>query len=463
MTEGKSTTEQIDQATVIFVELLPLMLIMIVGFASGKKHLMTLEHSTGIIHFLFNACLPASIFSYLINNSFSTFNWRFVLAFVIYKAIFAAFAVVMALVPRFIKKVKGEMCYTFVRWYMLSSLGNSVVVGYPIISLLFGKPFGVYCFMALVLDQWLALPVCRILLDQDRDLHEYYLHATHDDHDHDHDHHAEPIVIEHDHAAANHTEDHHHHNDEADPEKKPTAAATANGINETTTHNNNTSSSKVKRFFVWLGNVIHPDIEEQEEKKRNKANTDHHHVSKWKRVLFIVLHAIFNPIIIATVAGSIYSGSGIPVPAMLNTFLGFLANCISGMSLFIIGLFIAQTPLKTPDFFGKLGVSLVLKHIISPLVMLGIALAVGLRGEVAQVATIIAAMPLAVSAFILHMEYLSSRMEQESLLFSEMILIGNVGIALLLSIFLPVMQRSSLLYYEPTTTVVVAATSVMRH
>lgn len=448
-----------DKSTIIFLELLPLLLLLFVGYFSGKRHLVSDDHLGGINHFLFNIALPASVFQYLVSYRFWDLHWQFVAAFFLYKLFFAVFALGIALVKYLAfhrrQKWQGVLVQEFVRWFMISSLGNTIIVGYPVVMALFGKPYGAYCFMAVIIDQWTTLPISRILLSRrSSETLEVLMH--HKDRTSEVSHKSETVATD-----ASFSEYAHGHSIRSSKQAPQQSSQVPSPLisdheNEPQSHNEESPQPQaaesrlhshdqtrqprwrvylesVRRIYRIVANFVHPDIEESMKKAHEQRKRDL--TTKWglvKSILFVFI----NPLIIATILGSIYSVTTLPTPNILNNFLSFLSNCLSGMGIFTVGLFLSHNSLSEKNF-NRLSIALIIKHLLSPLVLLLFALLMGMRGVDTQVAAVIGALPLAISSFIFHMEYNLQDLD----ILSSCIMVGNLILPVLLSLLLPVIQQ----------------------
>jgi len=114
-----------------------------------------------------------------------------------------------------------------------------------------------------------------------------------------------------------------------------------------------------------------------------------------------------NPAVISTLLALLvhYSGLGVHIPATLHTFLGNLGACAIPLSLLLIGGSIADL-IGTESIRWNVAItSAVMRQILLPLLMLGIAACLPLSHELKQVICIQAAMPAAVFTIVLARHY----------------------------------------------------------
>ena len=107
--------------------------------------------------------------------------------------------------------------------------------------------------------------------------------------------------------------------------------------------------------------------------------------------------------VLATLVGIIWSALRIPMPMPVDAYLDILANALAPCALFAIGL-----GLSIEGLHAKIGLSLllaVIKLVVMPLVVLGLAVALGLSPLYTIAAVICAAVPTAKTVYILAGEY----------------------------------------------------------
>ncbi|CAL4985079.1 unnamed protein product [Urochloa decumbens] len=96
---------------------------------------------------------------------------------------------------------------------------------------------------------------------------------------------------------------------------------------------------------------------------------------------------------------------GIKMPKIVDDSLLAISTTAVGLSMFASGAFIARQQRFVPCGYGEASLSMVLKFLVGPIVMLLVSIAVGLRGTILRIAVVQAALPLAVSSFVYAEEY----------------------------------------------------------
>jgi malonate transporter len=116
----------------------------------------------------------------------------------------------------------------------------------------------------------------------------------------------------------------------------------------------------------------------------------------------------FNPLVVASVLGFVWSAVGLPLPKPVATFADLLGAAAGPAALFAIGLFLASQSLNAL-MGGRRAIEvvwlLVLKLAVQPLVTWWIAVAVGLDPFWTASAVILSALPTGALIFVLAQQY----------------------------------------------------------
>lgn len=120
-------------------------------------------------------------------------------------------------------------------------------------------------------------------------------------------------------------------------------------------------------------------------------------------VCSLVRMILVNPLIISTVAGLVWSLSGLPLPAPFRDFVRIFGDTLTGCALFSIGLGFSLSGLRH-DWRISLTLSLV-KLVVVPGVVWGVAVACGLSRFNTLAAVICAGVPTAKTAYVLAGEF----------------------------------------------------------
>ncbi|KAK1667771.1 hypothetical protein QYE76_055930 [Lolium multiflorum] len=96
---------------------------------------------------------------------------------------------------------------------------------------------------------------------------------------------------------------------------------------------------------------------------------------------------------------------GIKMPKIIDDSLFTIQTTAVGLSMFASGTFIARQSRFVPCGYTIASMSMVLKFLIGPVVMLLASLAIGMHGTLLHIAVVQAALPLAVTSFVYAEEY----------------------------------------------------------
>jgi malonate transporter len=90
------------------------------------------------------------------------------------------------------------------------------------------------------------------------------------------------------------------------------------------------------------------------------------------------------------VAGLVVAFMGIPLDEVVSHALNLIGAAADGLACFVAGLVLSAQPLRLD---ATVGVGVLIKNIVLPLVAYAIALALGMSGEIAREAILLTAIP----------------------------------------------------------------------
>lgn len=114
-------------------------------------------------------------------------------------------------------------------------------------------------------------------------------------------------------------------------------------------------------------------------------------------------HVILNPMVLSTLIGVAWSALGIRMPGPVGAYLRILADALTSCALFAIGLGLSIQGLRAN--FERAATLTVVKLVMMPLIVFGLAIALGLEPLYLIAAVICAAVPTAKTVYILAGEY----------------------------------------------------------
>ena len=124
----------------------------------------------------------------------------------------------------------------------------------------------------------------------------------------------------------------------------------------------------------------------------------------WQRVLLATLRGVArNPVVLAVIAALVWSTLGLPVPLMLRRTLELLGGAAPPVALFCLGG--SLYGLSVAALWRETAVIAVVKLLILPLLVFGIARLLALNPVETAVAVTMAALPTGANAFILARRY----------------------------------------------------------
>jgi malonate transporter and related proteins len=114
-------------------------------------------------------------------------------------------------------------------------------------------------------------------------------------------------------------------------------------------------------------------------------------------------HVILNPMVLSTLIGVAWAVLGIPMPGPVGAYLRILADALTSCALFAIGLGLSIQGLEAN--FGRAAALTVVKLLVMPVIVLGLAIALRLDPLYLIAAVVCAAVPTAKTVYILAGEY----------------------------------------------------------
>ncbi|XP_062196643.1 probable auxin efflux carrier component 5c [Phragmites australis] len=129
----------------------------------------------------------------------------------------------------------------------------------------------------------------------------------------------------------------------------------------------------------------------------------------WPMVRTVGLKLTWNPNVYASVLGVVWACAAyrwnLAMPGIVRGSLQVMSKTGTGMSMFSMGLFMAQQERMIACGAALAALGMVLRFVAGPLAALVGAVALGLRGDVLRLAIIQAALPQAIASFVFAKEY----------------------------------------------------------
>jgi malonate transporter and related proteins len=115
-----------------------------------------------------------------------------------------------------------------------------------------------------------------------------------------------------------------------------------------------------------------------------------------------LFHSVSKPVVIAPAAGLVVAFLGIHLNEVVSHTLNLIGATASGLACFVTGLVLSAQPFRLN---ANVGVGVLLKNIVLPLVACAIALALGVSAEIAREAILLAAIPTGFFSILLGLNY----------------------------------------------------------
>jgi malonate transporter and related proteins len=115
-----------------------------------------------------------------------------------------------------------------------------------------------------------------------------------------------------------------------------------------------------------------------------------------------LFRSVSKPVVIAPVTGLVVVILGIHLSEVVSHALNLIGATTAGLACFVTGLVLSAQPLRLN---ANVGVCVVLKNIVFPLVALAVALALGMSGQIAREAILLAALPAGFLGILFGLNY----------------------------------------------------------
>ncbi|MDM0104227.1 AEC family transporter [Variovorax sp. J22R24] len=114
-------------------------------------------------------------------------------------------------------------------------------------------------------------------------------------------------------------------------------------------------------------------------------------------------NAIIHPVPLPIIAGLLFAQTGMQMPEAIDKPIALLGGAFSPVALVMVGITLALTPVGA-HWRGAMVQALV-KNVVHPLLVVGIGLALGLRGLPLTVMVVAAALPIGANVFLFSQRY----------------------------------------------------------
>jgi len=137
------------------------------------------------------------------------------------------------------------------------------------------------------------------------------------------------------------------------------------------------------------------------EVSRARESTNHH--SLGRNIFNVVKTSVLHPVILPILAGLLWGFAGFPLPELVDQPLGFLASAAGPLMLVLMGAQLSTMRLSE-HLRGAFALT-VAKNLVHPLLIFGVAWALGLSPLATAVAVTCAALPIGSNVFLFAQRY----------------------------------------------------------
>jgi predicted permease len=117
----------------------------------------------------------------------------------------------------------------------------------------------------------------------------------------------------------------------------------------------------------------------------------------------VLLIAIFHPVPLPVIAGLLFAGSGLVLPAVIDKPLQMLANAFGPLALLLVGVTLSGTRIGE-HWRAALGLAAV-KNLLQPALVAAVGWALGVSGVPLAVMVLVAALPIGANVFLFSQRY----------------------------------------------------------
>jgi malonate transporter and related proteins len=144
-----------------------------------------------------------------------------------------------------------------------------------------------------------------------------------------------------------------------------------------------------------------------------------------------LFHSVSKPVVVAPVAGLLVALLGIHLNEVVSHALNLIGGTAAGLACFVTGLVLSAQPLQLD---ANVGVGVLVKNIVFPLIACAIALALGMSAEIARKAILLTAIPTGFFGMLFGLNYgVRSQAIGSTLTLSSLVSVITLTAAILLT------------------------------
>lgn len=386
MNSTNGTVTVIPQPSVGYVDALQvcaaILLMILAGFLWRVVRRVPDHASQAMNSYMFLVGIPALVFQGLAVQKFASLPWSYVGVFFCLRITLFLLWVVVD-----IQALRRKELGIFVADWMNSTWINTIIFGLPIYVALYGKAAAVYPIFASISSFFFQLPVQLFFFEVD-------------------------AVLASNNAGVSKVKD---------SDKKETitgSSAIASSFEKMDDSKEKSDAGGVVVVFDGMSPLKYPEIQREWDANVLPVLTR----IQWQRlILKMLFEVVLNPIMIAILGGIFWSLTGWELPLFLSTFCTYCGNAVTPLAAFSIGVFMFRPLPRDFRLWISFSIQIVVKIYLMPLLVMPYAIAFDLRGAPRQMAVLMSALPVALSCYVLSLQY--HRNEQLS---SWMIIVSTV-------------------------------------
>ncbi len=307
--------------------------------------------------------IPALAFKGLAIQKFSLLPWSYIAVFFCLRAALFLLWVIIDIGIFFRTRNVG----TLTADYMNSTWINTVIFGIPIYVALYGPKFAVFPIFASISSFFFQLPLQLLLFEIERRRNPLPETPSGDV--------EKPDVV-------------------GAEKMAPTGESDSVGEGDFVA-----AKSWSSLELSWEGSSLSVLLAGGKEAKKEAR------IATWKYVGRTAVSVLLNPIIIAIVGGVLFSLTGWTLPVYLDVFCTLTGDAVTPMAAFAIGVFSFRKPSSSGALWLSVTIQLVIKFFIMPLLVMPFLLAFSIVGVPRQMGVLMAALPVALSCYVLSVRY----------------------------------------------------------
>eukprot|EP01097_Dermamoeba_algensis_P003714 TRINITY_DN2543_c0_g1_i2.p1 TRINITY_DN2543_c0_g1~~TRINITY_DN2543_c0_g1_i2.p1 ORF type:complete len:427 (+),score=93.16 TRINITY_DN2543_c0_g1_i2:111-1391(+) len=403
---------------------IPLFAVVILGIIAGKSGILNATHEEGLNKFNLYFATPGLVFQSFASRDVKQFDYSIVLAYFLHRIAGLVLSVLLVFpTTRSFEKT----IYSF----LICTHANNIVIGFPLISQLYGEEKIVFPISTLICDLTFLVPLTLLLLTlfqalQDEEQSKMNVKEEGDSNTKMTSEAAKSTEVEEQNKAKRLSVRSYGSIDLRGSSSIAACHATLDPSSSIFTTADDDQIPLLPANFIYSDASTKQDLVNKTESS-TWIDTIRRRIPLIKIVL---LRIIKQPVLWAMISGIIYSLTGLSYPSMLRTLTSSLGNTLFGVCLISMGVFISKTHVIGGDWKINL-YYFSIRGLISPLIMMSIAYLLGFSALDSQTIVVVSALPSALSLYSFTREFggnvqLMTTIINITTLFCVPVIIGHV-------------------------------------